>query len=73
MDELPVADENYDDWNDIFDCRESCLSPYRQVAVFCDVTLATADHLVGDLHNEGGNPLRAEEEHLSIAVKRNRK
>ena len=56
-----------------FASTKSCLSPYRQVAVLSDVALATADHLVGDLHNEGGDPLRAEEEHLSIAVKRNRK
>ena len=54
-----------------FTSTESCLSPYRQVAVLRDVALATADHLVGDLHDEGGHPLRAEKEHSSITVNRN--
>ena len=46
----------------------SCLSPNGQVAIFCDVALATADHLVGDLHNQGGHPLWTVKENLSITV-----
>ena len=45
-----------------FTSTKSCLSPYRQVAVLSDVALATADHLVGDLHDEGRHPLRAEKD-----------
>ena len=40
------------------DFSDSNLVPDGEASTLCDEPLAAADHLVGDLHQEGGHPLR---------------